>query len=116
LPKSAELHVGQNLRAMNGKECFDALDLEQQVIFDHDIQTIPAVEADALVLDREGYFGGDPERRGDEFMNKALLIDGLEEAWPQLTMNRNGTTQDRPDGRARDQGHAGPPCKKHAAH
>jgi hypothetical protein len=55
---SPEVHVGHQLRAMNWQEFFDGLDLNNQSVFDQQINNIPLPDVDSFVLQWYGDFAG----------------------------------------------------------
>ncbi len=66
---------------------FDALEFQDQCIFNDEIDPISAVELYALILDGQGHLSFESDLSQVQFMAKALLIGGLKETGTQSTMD-----------------------------
>src|SRR5437773_1965640 len=65
---------------MDSEDLRYALELEEQAAVDHDIDSIPAVETNALVLDWEGHLQNEGDAGKGQFPCEALFIDRLQQA------------------------------------
>lgn len=51
---AAQFHVGQELCLVNRHDALDRFDLENDLIFDHDIESIATIQSNRLVDDGQG--------------------------------------------------------------
>lgn len=62
---------------MDGKDVFNALNLQDHFILDGQVESVPAIELDAFVLDGQGALSLKRNALQVKLMTKAFFIGGL---------------------------------------
>ena len=72
---------------MDGKQVLDALELDQQLIFNHQVESVAAVKALALVLHRQWNLACHSEMGLSQLANQAGPVHGLQKTRTQGPVN-----------------------------
>ena len=79
---------------MNTLESFDRLDLDDDQLFNHEIDSISTIESLATINQRQGLLPFDEQSTIQQFKRQACLVRGLQHSWPQLVVHGNRRTDD----------------------
>jgi hypothetical protein len=89
-----KLEVGQHLRRVDGIERTYGLQFDQQCLLYDEIHSVPAIEVDSSVLDRQGELAQDLESHAAKLVDKARLVGGLEKAGAERSMDFHRSSDD----------------------
>ena len=95
---TAEPQVRQDLRAVNSKYCFNALDFKHQTVLDDEVDPICGGQADPLVLDRQVHLVLEMQMRCCEFVEQARIVGAFEHAGAECGMNLDASTDHKMTG------------------
>ncbi len=79
---------------MDRFEILDTLEFQNDFIANKEIQTITAIQMNALVMDWQRMLNFELDLVQLQLVGQALLICRFEQSWPQITMDFNSTTND----------------------
>jgi hypothetical protein len=82
------------LGGVDGHELVDRFSFEEDFVFDDEIGAEAAVEGEVFVADGDFFLGDDCKVFVGEFKGEAFLVDRLEEAGAQFTMDGDGRADD----------------------
>jgi hypothetical protein len=92
---SAEAHVRQQLRLVNGMEGLGRFHFHYDSMFHDQIDAISDFEFVALIDDGQGYFSCDFETAASQFVRQAGLVCALKKTWPEDGVHLQGSIYDR---------------------
>ena len=84
---AAQADVGKQLRLVDGINGFDALDFDDDEVFDDQIDAIAQIDALSVIDYGESYLPRNGETLFAKFVGQAGFVGALEEAGAQLRMN-----------------------------
>lgn len=82
--------IGEKLRLVDGYEVFDGLEFKNEPILHNHVEAMPTVKLEALVGDCDTPVGDKCQPGGGQFVAQAALIDGLQQAGPQVSVDLDG--------------------------
>src|SRR6185312_2934655 len=78
----------------HGRDLFESLDLHDDAVMDEQIEAVARLDLDSVIYDRQRKLPLEGQTRLAQFVSETGLVDALEQAWPQRSMNRQGAAQD----------------------
>jgi len=84
---SAEAHVGQELRFVNGMYGVCGFHFDDDSGFDKEIDSISELKFVALINNWQGHFCRDLESSTSQFVRKAALVGTFQEPWTEYGVN-----------------------------
>jgi hypothetical protein len=78
LPQSGDSHVRQNLRAVDGHDCVDRLELDYQLVVHDEIGPKSTVESHAVIVQRDDDLFSELKPGLAELVRQARLVDRFE--------------------------------------
>ncbi len=91
---SAEPEVRQQLGLVYGFETLNGLELDDDRVVDHDVESIACVEMDPLVLERQRNLGGGRQAAEAQLINQTAPLDALQQARTEAPVHLDGGTDD----------------------
>ena len=91
---TAQPHVREKLRLMDGMNCIDALYFDDNHILDDQINPVPKLNLLSVEKHRQADLAGHREAALPDLMGKTALIRAFQQSWPQRRMNMHGTRHD----------------------
>ena len=79
--------VRDHLRVVDGQQPVDTLDLDDERIFDDQVEPVAAFELRPLVLERHGSLAFEPKPEHPELVGDTVLVRRLEQPGPQVSMH-----------------------------
>jgi hypothetical protein len=89
---SGQAQVGDHLRFMHRQQAFDGLDLQNETVFDEEVEAVPASQLDPLVLHGYRLLAFEPESSKAELMRQQLLVGRLEQSRPDRAVHLDTRT------------------------
>jgi len=86
---SRESQVGQHNSVMDGCNCRNRLDFENNLIKDDDVSTIATIQLVSVINDRDGFLTLERDADTGDFKAQTLFVDGLQKAGAEFAMDRN---------------------------
>jgi len=90
----AQAKVGENLLLMHRGDLFNGLQLDDDLVFHHQVGTKAFIEMDVVVDDGNGLLADDVKASKDQFMGQDGLIDRFEEPWAKSLVDVEGGIND----------------------
>ena len=87
-------HVRMQLRAMHVHHFVDALDLEDDAVFNEKVQTVSALEVHTLVMDWNRHLLAKPYFTAKQLVRQTASVRGLQQSWSQGAVHLNGAGDD----------------------
>ena len=79
---------------MDGQDVLDGFQFEKNGVLDDDVGLEASVHAHVFVEDWQGHLLLEREAGAVELPAEALLVDGFQEAWAELTVDLYGEADD----------------------
>ncbi len=89
-----QLEIRKQLRLVNRKDVFYALQFQNYSILNNQVEAITAVQLDAFVLDRQRYLALKSKIPQVKFATQTLLVSRFEQARTKRTMHFDGRSDD----------------------
>src|SRR5262245_49837563 len=89
------MEVRQDLGVVNWQQPLDAFQLDNQFVFDDEVNTIHAVQSQSAIRERQRDLSSKPKAVALEFILQALAVGVLEQAGTERTMYGDGVSNDR---------------------
>jgi hypothetical protein len=79
---------------MDGEDLLDGFQFHDQLVVDHQVHAISAIQLHRFVDDGQGYLAPERDSIGLQFIAKTLLIREFQEPWTQGAVYFDGETDD----------------------
>ena len=85
--ESRQPQVGDHLRHVDGQQGIDCLELDQHVAVNDEVDSVPNIQRNALVRQRDRPLSLEGQTPQREFLSDAGLVGRLEQARPQVPVD-----------------------------
>ena len=92
-PDATEFHVGQQLRFVNGRDCVDGLQFDDQAAVHEYIDSVSDVEMDSFVNEGKWYLRLDMQSSFPKFPCETRFVRTLQQAGPERCVDAIGAVQ-----------------------